>query len=50
MISGSERQRCFETEAHRVRMRSERKKNEAMGQRSFRKLLYIWGWVSIPLF
>ena len=45
MISGKKRQRRFETEAHRVRMRSERKKNEAIGHRGFRKLLHIWwGW------
>jgi hypothetical protein len=42
MISGKKRQRRFETEAHRVRMRSERKKNEAIGHRGFRKLLHIW--------
>lgn len=42
-IRGKKRQRCFETEAHRDRMRRERKKNEAIGHRGFRKLLYICG-------
>jgi hypothetical protein len=42
MISGKKRHRWFENEAQRAKMRSERKKNEPIGHREFRKLLYIW--------